>query len=403
MSKKSIPKGSREVISAKETLDSIENKTSASGKIAANIMHFARRLRDTGLLVGPDKVLDALNIIKFVGLRSREEFYWSMHSIFVSQEQQSDIFDQVFRIFWKSSFEQSASTKPFIDNDDKQEISRRVSDALALNGSNPARDKEKSLEATMYSNMEILQDKDFDSMSLEEIEEAKLVIAEMRLPISELPVRRFSSDPIGNKIDMRGTLRSGLYASSGFMPLKYKSRNLRNPPLVILCDISGSMSRYSRLFLHFVHAITTDRDRVHTFIFGTRLTNISRQLKNRDVDMALDQVSTAALDWSGGTRIGDSLGHFNRFWSRRVLSQGAVVLLITDGLDRGNIDSLEFQMMRLQRSCRTLIWLNPLLRYDGFRPEARGVKAIMPYVSQFRPVHSLNRLRDIGEALSKLN
>ena len=200
---------------------------------------------------------------------------------------------------------------------------------------------------------------------------------------------------------MRATLRAGLRTSGAMMPLKYRRRVKRHPPLVVLCDISGSMSRYSRMFLHFVHAITNDRDRVHSFIFGTRLTNITRHLQYRDVDVALDRVAQAALDWSGGTRIGASLHDFNRLWSRRVLGQGAVVLLITDGLDRGDVDGLEREIERLHKSCRRLIWLNPLLRFEGFRPEARGVRVILPHVDDFRSVHSLNSLSDIGAALSR--
>jgi len=223
----------------------------------------------------------------------------------------------------------------------------------------------------------------------------------MRLPIMEVRTRRFVTDQRGARIDMRATLRAGLRTSGGMLPLKYRRPAMRHPPLVVLCDISGSMSRYSRMFLHFVHVITNDRDRVHSFIFGTRLTNITRQLQNRDVDVALGRVAEAALDWSGGTRIGESLYDFNRLWSRRVLGQGAVVLLITDGLDRGDIGGLETEIIRLHKSCRRLIWLNPLLRFEGFRPEARGVKAIMPHVDDFRAVHSLSRLRDIGAVLSQ--
>ncbi|HIM46884.1 MAG TPA: VWA domain-containing protein, partial [Alphaproteobacteria bacterium] len=261
---------------------------------------------------------------------------------------------------------------------------------------------EVELDATQtYSAMEVLQKMDFDSMSKEEVEEAKRVIAEMRLPIMEIPTRRFAADPRGAKIDMRATLRAGMRTSGAIMPLKYRRRVTRHPPLVVLCDISGSMSRYSRMFLHFVHAITNDRDRVHSFIFGTRLTNITRHLQYRDVDVALDRVANAALDWSGGTRIGESLLDFNRSWSRRVLGQGAVVLLITDGLDRGDVDGLEREIERLHKSCRRLIWLNPLLRFEGFRPEARGVRAILPHVDDFRTVHSLNSLSDIGAALSR--
>jgi uncharacterized protein with von Willebrand factor type A (vWA) domain len=286
---------------------------------------------------------------------------------------------------------------------DQEKVSRRVADALSPDNTPPPsipEETEIEIDATQtYSAMEVLQDMDFESMSADEVEEAKRAISEMRLPIMEIPTRRFVLDQRGARIDMRATLRAGLRTSGGMMPLKHRRRATRHPPLVVLCDISGSMSRYSRMFLHFVHAITNDRDRVHSFIFGTRLTNITRQLQNRDVDVALDRVAKAAMDWSGGTRIGESLHDFNRLWSRRVLGQGAVVLLITDGLDRGDIGGLESEIARLHKSCRRLIWLNPLLRYDGFRPEPRGVKAILPHVDDFRAVHSLNRLRDIGDVL----
>ncbi|MBT3171196.1 MAG: VWA domain-containing protein [Rhodospirillaceae bacterium] len=382
---------------------------SGGGKLALNVMHFARALRAAGMPVGPGKTLEAVQAAALVGLGPRHDFYWAMHAVFVERAAQRDVFDQAFRLFWRNPAElrrMMALTAPgAAPKEDQEKISRRVADALSPdNDVNPQDEQEVEVEldtSQTYSAMEILQEMDFESMSAEEVEEAKRVIAEMRLPIMQVPTRRFATDPRGARIDMRATLRAGLRSSGGMLPLKYRRPVTRHPPLVVLCDISGSMSRYSRMFLHFVHAITNDRDRVHSFIFGTRLTNITRQLQNRDVDVALDRVAQAALDWSGGTRIGESLHDFNRLWSRRVLGQGAVVLLITDGLDRGDISGLETEIVRLHQSCRRLIWLNPLLRFDGFRPEARGVKAIMPHVDDFRAVHSLSRLRDIGTALSQ--
>lgn len=386
-----------------------ESNIPADGKLALNIMQFARVLRAAGLPIGPGKTLEAVQAVAVVGLGPKQDFYWALHTVFVERAAQRELFDQAFRLFWRNPVElrrMIALANPGTpQSSSKSKIRRRVAEALTPDDETGPEEQEEAeieLDVNMtYSDAEVLQDMDFESMSAAEVAEAKRVIAEMRLPIMEIPTRRFTIDPRGGRIDMRATLRAGLRTSGGMMPLKYRRRVTRHPPLVVLCDISGSMSRYSRIFLHFVHAITNDRDRVHSFIFGTRLTNITRQLQHRDVDMALDRVAETALDWSGGTRIGESLHDFNRLWSRRVLGQGAVVLLITDGLDRGDIDGLENEIERLHKSCRRLIWLNPLLRFEGFRPEARGVKAIMPHVDDFRAVHNLNKLRDIGKALSQ--
>jgi uncharacterized protein with von Willebrand factor type A (vWA) domain len=238
-------------------------------------------------------------------------------------------------------------------------------------------------------------------MTLAEIEQAKKAIAAMRLPVEDVPTRRFKRDARGHRVDMRATLRAGL-RDPDIIPLQFKSRRRRRPPLVILCDISGSMSRYSRLALHFIHALTSDRDRVSSFLFGTRLTNITRHLRHRDVDVALDRISQNVPDWSGGTRIGHSLAEFNRRWSRRVLGQGALVLLISDGLDREGAIGLEEEIERLHKSCRRLIWLNPLLRYEAYKPQAQGAKAMIKHVDDFRPIHNLQSMRDLAVALGQL-
>lgn len=386
----------------------------SGGTFAENILHFARTLRRAGLPVGPGRVIEAIRAVEVAGIRQRDDFYWTLHSVFVNRRDQWDIFDQAFHVFWrnpellKKMMDMMLPTT-FLDStkrEDQPELSRRLSEALAPSPA-PESDQESEQEeieinATLTaSDNELLQAKDFESMSAAEMEEAKKAMAAMRLPILEVKTRRQRADLRGNLIDMRRTLRASLRSGGATIPLRFRSKVTRHPPLVILCDISGSMAQYSRMLLHFMHALTNDRDRVHTFVFGTRLTNITRYMRYRDVDAALDAVSEKVEDWSGGTRIGATVREFNKFWSRRVLGQGAVVLLISDGLDREGGEGLETEMERLHKSCRQLIWLNPLLRYEGFEPRARGVKAILPHVDQFRTVHNLNSLRDLADILSK--
>lgn len=381
------------------------------GKLARNIMHFARALRAAGLPVGPGKMLEAVRAAELVGVMQRADFYWALHSALVERREQHELFDQAFQLFWRNPrvldriVSDLLAANRRLEMPETPKASRRVSEALAPEHAQEPKEEEKielEVDATLsYSPQEVLQDMDFDTMSTEELTLAKRAIAGMRLPIMAVPTRRFMLDPRGHRIDMRATLRASLRSAGDLTLLKRKRRRERHPPLVILCDISGSMSRYSRMFLHFVHAVTNDRDRVFTFIFGTRLTNITRHLHHRDVDVALDRVAKSAEDWSGGTRIGPCLKDFNQHWARRVLGQGAVVLLITDGLDRDDVSILGGEIERLSMSCRHLIWLNPLLRYEGFRPEAGGVKTILPFVNDMRSVHNLNSLQDIAEALSK--
>lgn len=264
------------------------------------------------------------------------------------------------------------------------------------------RDEEEiEIQADMtWSAREKLQAKDFEQMSTEELEIAKRAMARLALPLAELPVRRYEPTNRLARADLRRTMQKALRGGGDSIPLQYRRRKTRPPPLVVLCDISGSMERYARMLLHFLHALTNDRDRVHTFLFGTRLTNITRYLRDKEVDRALAKIGEQVQDWSGGTRIGASLEQFNRLWSRRVLGQGAVVLLITDGLDREAAEGVAEQMERLHKSCRRLIWLNPLLRYDAFQPKSSGARAMLPHVDDLRPVHNLESLGDLAGALS---
>jgi uncharacterized protein len=380
------------------------------GRLVANLMHFGRTLRAAGLPVGPGKVLDAVAAVEAVGIADRRDFYWTLHAVFVNRADQRMLFDQAFHVFWRNPEllkKMLGLILPQLNievppaQDQGAEMLRRLAEALHPN--REARDSgetELDIDAAMtFSDREQLRGMDFEKMSLEELARAKAAIARLRLPIHDIPTRRFARDPRGARADMRATLRAAL-RSGGLIELKRKTPQRRPPPLVVLCDISGSMSRYSRIFLHFMHSITNDRDRVHTFVFGTRLTNITRYLRYRDVDVALDRVAEAVEDWSGGTRIGHCLHEFNRLWSRRVLGQGAVVLLITDGLDRDAGTGLAHEMDRLHRSCRQLIWLNPLLRYEGFKPRSLGMRAMLPYVDEFRPVHNLASLETLIEVIS---
>jgi len=389
----------------------LSTATPESGRFATNIMHFARTLRAAGLRIGPGQVIRAIEAVEAAGIGTREDFYWTMHAVFVNRRDQREIFDQAFHIFWRDPrllermlglMLPQVQIEP--DPAKKLEVNRRLQEALqAGRGEAPPDDREPpEMEldiALSWSDRELLQSRDFEQMSNEEIAQALRAIDRMRLPLDEMPTRRWRSTRTGRRVDMRNTLRRSLRAG-GMTTLRFRERRRRPPPLVILCDISGSMARYSRMFLHFMHAVMNDRDRVHCFTFGTRLSNISRALRNRDVDVALAKASAQVEDWSGGTRIGHALHEFNNRWSRRVLGQGAVVLLITDGLDREGAVGLDEEMMRLHKSCRRLIWLNPLLRYEGYEPKSLGNRAMLPHVDEFRPVHNLDSLASLVAALS---
>jgi uncharacterized protein with von Willebrand factor type A (vWA) domain len=260
--------------------------------------------------------------------------------------------------------------------------------------------------ALTFSPDEVLRSRDFEQMSAEELAQARRIVARMVVALRPLRTRRYAPDPHGERIDLARTVRDSRKTFGDLAPLRFRARVRRPPPLVVLCDISGSMGRYSEMLLHFLHALLEARSRVHVFLFATRLTNVTRVLRRRDVDEALARCGREVQDWAGGTRLRACLREFNRSWSRRVLGQGAVVLLVTDGLDRDPEPGLAEEAGRLHRSCRRLVWLNPLLRWEGFQPRAQGVKAILPNVDEHRPVHNLESLESLGRALAgvyKLN
>ena len=380
----------------------------ATGKLADNILYFARALRDAGLPVGPGAVIDAINAVEAAGIGTREDFRATLHAVFVKKHEHTIIFDQAFAIFWrKRGFIEkmialmSPQAKDHSEPKKPDAGAARVADALYKHKpqEKPKEQVEVDARFTMSAS-EVLQTKDFAQMSADEIAVARAAIARLRMPSEKMRLRRWKPDPHGGRIDPRGTFRKSL-RSGGAIELAFRAHAERYAPIVAICDISGSMSDYTRIFLHFLHQLTDQRRRVHTFLFGTRLTNVTRALRQKDVDEALAECSAGVKDWSGGTRIGASLHAFNREWSRRVLGQGAICVLFTDGLERDHLDQLSAEMERLHKSCRRLIWVNPLLRYSEFQAKASGVRAMLPHVDEFRPIHNLRSMADLIAALAQ--
>lgn len=390
-------------------MDKTTNSPPSAGRLAENILYFARALRAAGIPVGPGAVLDALAAVAAAQAGTREDFYWTLHAVFVKRHEHSILFDQAFRIFFRRRgyLERLlAMTMPHIAAPREEEHKpalQRIQEALfAKVGEHEQPRPEVEIDARLtVSDREVLQKKDFAQMSAAEIAAAKEAIAKLVLPLDERRTRRLAVDRHGHAIDIRRTLRASMKAGGAFIDLKYLGPKTKAPPVVALLDISGSMSQYTRVFLHFLHALSEARKHVHTFLFGTRLTNVTRALKERDIDEALAACSGAVADWSGGTRIASSLHSFNKLWGRRVLSEGAIALLITDGLERDGDETLAFEVDRLHRSCRRLIWLNPLLRFDRFEAKAKGIRTMLPHVDEFRAIHNLDSMAELVRALSQ--
>src|ERR1700757_3729573 len=375
-----------------------------TGNIADNVVGFARALRAAGIPVGPGAIIDAMNALQLVDIGNRTDVFTTLESIFVKRHEHALIFAQAFELFFRieEDWKHMLDSIPLPEHAKKKPkpASRRVQEALSqpsMTETPQAQEKELRLSV---SDKEVLQKKDFAQMSAPEIAEVTRAIAQLKLPQAELRTRRYQPDARGLRLDLRRTLRGSLRTGGDIVDIRKLGLIDKPAPIVALLDISGSMSEYTRLFLHFLHAITDARKRVSVFLFGTRLTNVTRALRARDPDEALASCSQSVEDWAGGTRIATSLHTFNKLWARRVLGQGAIVLLISDGLEREADSKLAFEMDRLHRSCRRLIWLNPLLRYGGFEPRAQGFKMMLPHVDEFRPVHNLRSMKELIQGLS---
>lgn len=370
----------------------------------AQVVGFARLLRHAGMATGTSRVTAAAQALACVGLARRLDVYWSLAATFVSRREELVVFDEAFNSWWNGAVAQTSTTadptSSLPTDEDSATGSGERQVRLRADGDGdtaPSGDtaRKACFEASL---MERLGAKDFATMSEEELAEVRKALALFKLVLPEVPARRTVPAARGPQPDLRRTLREAARSGGEIVHWMHRTTRRRQPPLVLLCDISGSMGRYTRVLLQFAHALANDHHALYAFVFGTRLTNITRALRRRDVDAALERVGRAALDWAGGTRIAAALESFNRLWSRRVLSAGAVVLLITDGLEREDGATLAAQTQRLQRSCRRLVWLNPLLSYASFEPRAAGVRAMLPHVDDFLPVHNLDSLAAIGLA-----
>lgn len=384
-------------------------------RLADNVARFGRILRAAGLPVGPGKLLAAVEAAALVGIERREDFRTALAATLVERAEQRPLFDQAFAAFWRDPKLMERALQLMLPKapgrlpprNDTAALSNRLRQAFAPPPGGPAAPDGASvpieLDAAMsVSAREVLARKDFETMTLAELAEAKRLLRTMRLDLPQVITRRSRPHDAGRIPDLRSTLRHSLRTGGEWIALRRRQRRRRPCGFVVLCDISGSMARYSRMLLHFMHTLGSQRSDFHAFTFGTRLTHITRALRRRDVDQAVADVSRAVADWSGGTRIGACLHEFNRRWSRRLLAQGAVVLIVSDGLDCGDGEALDREMQYLRRSCRRLLWLNPLLRFAGFQPRAAGVRAMLPHVDDFIPAHDLASLSDLGRILARM-
>jgi len=388
----------------------------AEGRLEQNVVYFCRALRRAGVAVGPAQTLDAIRAVEAAGFTRRGDFYTILRACLITRMEHLDVFDRLFHMFWRDPEfldKMMSMMLPALQRESEAKAAKaarkRAAESLVEGAPQAAVPREQDEELVVdaqftTSASERLKAMDFEQMSNTEMAEAKAALTRMSLPIKPLQSRRLRPKTLGRQVDARATFRQMMRQGGEITRLPRKAPKLRNPDLVALCDISGSCSVYARMFMHFLHSVSRAKGagwaKVHGFTFGTRLTNITRNLNLRDPDAALEAVGQQAQDWDGGTRIGASLAEFNRHWSRRVLSRGAVVLLITDGLERDGLEELARQAERLQLSAKQVIWLNPLLRWDGFSPLAQGIRTLLPLVDSFHSCHNLDSLNDLATALS---
>ena len=379
-----------------------------SGHILPNLLRFAEVLRRLGLDAGPANVLDMVRATEHVHIGRRGEFYQAARSIFVHRRQDLPIFDEAFQVFWRkpntarsgmdlrSMGEQRRFRKPQVSAGSDEPMD----DALALDGG-PDDDSVSRIDLTRtYSAREVLRQKDFAQFSGQEIAEARRMMSSLRWDLGQRRTRRLVPGK-GDSLDLRRTLRRSLQYGGELLDLAERGPRHRARSLALICDVSGSMERYTRMLLHFIHTIAAGQP-IEAFLFATRLTRITRQLRYRSIDQAIAEVARAVPDWAGGTRIGEAVKTFNYQWLRRTLRGQAIVMIISDGWDRGEPELLARETSRLQRSCHRLIWLNPLLGSPDYQPLTRGMQAALPYVDDFLPVHNMNSLQALADRLSDI-
>jgi uncharacterized protein with von Willebrand factor type A (vWA) domain len=406
----------------------------SAGRLLANLLTLGRDLRYAGMNVGSGQVLNLVEAIGAIDPTRRDDFYAAAKATLVTRPEQIPTFDGIFHHFWQKLTnsvppvefalpdDQVDPNAPELQPRDKKD--QQPSEGGDAEGTSK---KDKTLVAVedtgddaedaaanedveappedvmVFSAREVLRKKDFSQFSSDEISEARKMIESMTWRLGTRKTRRLEKANMGDFIDYRRTLRASMKHQGVPLELRHRRRKERMRPLVLICDISGSMDRYSRLLLRFVHALEHGLDTVEVFVFSTRLTRITRELRKRDVDTAIQDVAKAVDDWSGGTRIGEAIKTFNMKWSRRVLRSGATVIMISDGWDRGDPKLLSAEMAKLQRSCRRLIWLNPLLGAPGYQPLTQGIRAALPFVDAFLPIHNMESMEALARLLGDMD
>jgi uncharacterized protein len=389
-----------------------EPNTAGQPMFARNVVHFVRLLRAAGLPMSPAHAVDALAALRLVDISRRDDVRAALAAVLVAAPDERELFDAAFDVFWRDpdwAGKLRALMLPRVKSGvPPPQRHNRLADALAARP--PATPHDSAGEPTRherharvaFSADERLARRDFDTLTADEWRALRHLIRRQRISLATEPTRRLKAASHGTHADLRASARHAVRAGGDWVVWKYRTYRERKPPLVLLLDISGSMSNYSRAVLYFCHALLQSRERLQVFLFGTRLTNATRALRERDPDVAIAALAEQVLDWSGGTRIGAALAEFNRRWARRVLAGRATVLLVTDGLDHEAIELLDAEMARLARFAHRVVWLNPLLRYADFTPRARGVRAILPHVDAHRPVHDLDSLSAFGRDFATL-
>ncbi len=381
-----------------------------TGQLLANVLAFGRVLRGLGLDAGPDRMLDLVAALDHVPVGSRTDFRNAARALCVRRRDEISRFDEAFEVFWRKPAEGSTALD-LRSLGERRKLRRPAFTSAPPPGALPAPEGDDArgeeppplLHLTLtWSAQELLRHKDFGELTGDELEKVQRAIRDLACRLAGRRTRRLRPGD-GNTVDLRRTLRRSLPRGGEILDWSRRGPRTRPRPIVVLADISGSMERYTRLLLLFLYSLTRGLGRrVEGFLFGTRLTRVTRELEDRDPAEALDRIAKTVADWSGGTRIGETLREFNLRWARRVLGQGAVVLFISDGWDRGDPDTLRTEMARLQRSAYRLIWLNPLLGAPDYEPLARGMRAALPFVDDFLPVHSLASLEALGRRLEEL-
>ncbi|MBI3974223.1 MAG: VWA domain-containing protein [Chloroflexi bacterium] len=395
------------------------------GALLHRIVRFGRALRSAGVDAGPGRISDFASALRFVDLDRRDDFYYAARATLLARPDQREAFDEVFARFWPpgrvalNAHEPAPEGPPTLQpssqpgEEGASEAGESAAQRLLANAS-PAPDDQSQDDSTedsrspgatvmSFSAEEVLREKNFGDFTDDELEQARRLMERMRWQAARRLTRRLVAAARGRNLDLRRTMRRAFTTGGETFTWAKRHRKLKPRPLVLICDVSGSMERYSRLLLQFLHTVSHGTGAsVETFVFATRLTRVTPSLKRRRIEDALERVSKDVTDWSGGTRTGEALARFNRNWSRRVLGRGAVVLIISDGWDRGDVDQLGREMRRLRRTSYRLMWLNPLLGSPNYRPLTRGMQAALPHLDEFLPVHNLNSLEALVDKLAAL-